>query len=180
MSRFPSIAPRWRVGVLATVCVAVALMVCALWYSRAAASAAGQGRTSDGSDGVAILRGLAEQAFADHHLVAPIGSNVYEFYLSVLQLDPTNSEALARLKQSFQPACSDVESAVGRGDLDEADRELRLLRDFDANRNGGKDGYKLELLGSYLAAQRHILQTRHEMQARLIQERQSAQDASTD
>jgi protein TonB len=157
----------------------VALVAGTLWYTHASTKAAAESRAADDSDGVTILLGLADKAFDDNHLVAPIGSNMYEFYLSVLQLDPKNREALERTKRAFEPACAEVESAVSRGDLDEADRELRLLRDFDVNRDSSKANYKLELLGSYLDAQRRILTNKHEMEARLIQERLSAQSASS-
>lgn len=179
MSRFPSIAPKWRGAFVSAVCLIVALAAGGLWSTHATTNAAAQSRTADESDGVTILLGLADKAFDDNHLVAPIGSNMYEFYLSVLQLDPKNREALERMKHTFEPACADVESAVSRGDLNEADRELRLLRDFDAKRDSSKESYKLELLGSYLGAQRRILKNKHEMQARLIQERQSTPSASS-
>ncbi|HUV96038.1 MAG TPA: hypothetical protein VMV98_01090 [Acidobacteriaceae bacterium] len=176
MSRFLSIAPKWRGLLLSALCLIV-LTACAVWYSHATAKAAAESRAADDSNGVTILLSLADKAFDDHHLVAPIGSNMYEFYLSALQLNPGNQKALERLRQTFEQACADVESAISRGDLDEAAREMRLLRDFDANRDGSKDDYKLELLGSYLDAQRHLLMNKHEVQARLIQERQSAQSA---
>ena len=175
MSRFLSIAPKWRGVLLTVVCLMAALTASAFWYSHATTKAAAESRVADDSDGVTILLSLADKAFDDNRLVAPIGSNMYEFYLSVLQLDPNKGEALDRLKKAFEPACTDVEAAVSRGDLDEADREMRLLQDFDAKWDSSKNNYKLELLGSYLDAQRRLLVKKHDMQARLIQERQSAQ-----
>lgn len=165
---------------MSAACLMVALAASAFWYSHAATKAAAESQAANESDGVSILRSLAEKAFQENHLVAPIGSNMYEFYLSVLQLDSGNSEALDRLKQAFVPACADVEAAVVRGDLDEADREMRLLQEFDGKWDGSKNHYKLELLGSYLGAQRSLLVKKHEMQARLIQERNAAQGTVSD
>ena len=65
-------------------------------------------------------------------LVAPEGSTIYEFDLSALQLDPHNKKALKNLRASFDPACHTVEEAIANGELDEAERELRLLRDYGA------------------------------------------------
>lgn len=177
MFRFLSMEPKWRGLLLCAVCLTVALTGCALWFSHATANAASQSSAAANSDGVMILLGLADKAFDDHDLVAPGGSNMYEFYLSVLQLDPNNTVAIERMKQAFEPASRDVEGAASGGDLDEADREIRLLRDYDVNHNSGKNNYKLDLLGSYIDAQRHQLKHKHEVLAPLIQGQQAARNA---
>jgi hypothetical protein len=64
--------------------------------------------------------------------VAPVGSNAFEFYFSVLQIEPGNAAAMAALRDLFKPACADVEHSIAAGDLDEAQRELQLLRAYDA------------------------------------------------
>jgi hypothetical protein len=106
---------------------------------------------------------LADKAYQQKHFVAPVGSNVYEFYFSVLQLDPNNATAQRRLREAFKPACDEVENTINGGDLDEAQRELTLLRQYDTH------NYTLALLGSVLDAQRVIERRKHEAEAARIQ-----------
>jgi hypothetical protein len=54
---------------------------------------------------------------------------------------------------------------------------MRLLHDYDVNHNSGKNNDKLELLGSYLDAQRHQLKHKHEALTPLIQGQQATHDA---
>ncbi|MEW9625093.1 hypothetical protein [Rhodanobacter geophilus] len=146
------------------------------WNARAAA-----GPAADDS-GVHVLLGLAADALRDGRRVAPVGSNAFEFYFSVLQLDPHNRTALDNLRDAFKPACADVEQTIATGDLDEAQRELQLLRAYDAGNykydpahyEYHSDNYKLALLGGYLDAQRTLLGRRHAEEAAAI----SAQQAS--
>jgi protein TonB len=139
-----------------------------LWYARASISQKpAQGHTANDGSEVGVMLDLADKAYQDKHLVAPVGSNVYEFYFSVLQLDPNNAIAERRLRDAFKPACEAVESTLNGGDLDEAQRELSLLRQYDAH------NYKLALLGSVLDAQRIIERRRHEAEAARIQAQQA-------
>jgi periplasmic protein TonB len=167
MSSNSSTAPH-RGGLLFVVLAAVVAIVGgAFWYAHASRSAAHVGHTAnDGSD-VGILLGLADTAWQQNNLVAPVGSNVYEFYFSVLQSDPNNSTAIQRMKDAFKPACDDVEKTINSGDLDEAQRELYLLRMYDPH------NYKLALLGSVLDAQRIIERHMHEAEAARIQAQQT-------
>lgn len=169
MSSNPSTAPR-RGGLLFVVLAAVvAIAGGAFWYAHASISGPKSvGHTAnDGSD-VGVMLGLADTAYQQKNLVAPVGSNVYEFYDSVLQLDPDNSIAIQRLKDAFKPACDVVENTINSGDLDEAQRELYLLRLYDPH------NYKLALLGSVLDAQRVIERRAHEAEAARIQSQQAA------
>lgn len=134
-----------------------------VWHARAAAGAAPAPVA-----GEAILLKLADTALREHRLVAPIGSNVYEFYFSVLQLDPHNALAKQRLHDAFAPACAAVERSMDRGDLDEAQRELRLLHEYAPN------DYTLLLLGGKLGAKRTVLAQQHAAEAMLIQARAEA------
>ncbi|GLQ90654.1 hypothetical protein [Dyella flagellata] len=139
-----------------------------VWYARTSVSdkpSAVEHTANDGSE-VGVMLGLADQAYKEKRLVAPIGSNVYEFYFSVLQLDPNNAIAQSRLRDAFKPACDVVENTINNGDLDEAQRELSLLRQYDVH------NYKLALLGSVLDAQRVIERRRHEAEAARIQAQQ--------
>jgi periplasmic protein TonB len=151
----------WAIGLL----LVVAVLGGTFWYVRSAAAADAAGGDANG---VNILLGLADSAMHDGRLVAPAGSNVYEFYASVLQLDPQNQVAQDNLKKSFVPACNEVERMINPTDLDEAQRELSLLRDYDPT------NYTLALLGGKLSAQRTLLTRQHEAEAARIQAQQEA------
>ena len=152
----------WVIGVLLAV---VLLAGGAFWYVRSTAAGVD---SADDANGVNILLGLADSAMHDGRLVAPQGSNAYEFYFSVLQLEPHNEVALDNLKKAFVPACKEVERLINPNDLDEAQRELSLLREYDAT------NYTLALLGGKLSAQRVLVTRQHEAQAALIQAQQDA------
>jgi protein TonB len=125
----------------------------------------------DDPDGRGILLALAQTAEREHRLVAPAGSNAYEFYLSVLGLEPDDAATREALQRLFPAATRAVEQTIDRGELDEAERELRLLRDFDA------DSYLLALLAGKLDAQRQLQVRRHEARAALLRARQATQPA---
>jgi periplasmic protein TonB len=152
----------WAIGLLLVVGV---LAGSVFWYVRSAAAA---DTSTDDANGVNILLGLADSAMHDGRLVAPEGSNAYEFYFSVLQLEPHNEVALENLKKAFVPACNEVERLINPTDLDEAQRELSLLREYDPT------NYTLALLGGKLSAQRMLVTRQHEAQAALIQAQQEA------
>jgi periplasmic protein TonB len=158
-----SSAPGRRGLLFVSVAALLAIAGGAFWYAHASIGSKSTDHTAnDGSD-VGIMLGLADSAYHDKRLLAPVGSNMYEFYFSVLQLDPTNTTALNRLRDMFKPACDVVESTINSGDLDEAQRELLLLRMYDPH------NYKLALLGSVLDAQRVIERRQHEAEAARIQ-----------
>lgn len=168
MSSISSTAPNRRGLLVVVLAAVVAIVGGAFWYAHASRNAQPAGHTAnDGSD-VGVMLGLADTAYQQKNLVAPVGSNVYEFYFSVLQLDPANSIALERLKDAFKPACDIVESTINGGDLDEAQRELSLLRMYDPH------NYKLALLGGVLDAQRVIERRQHEAEAERIQTQQAS------
>jgi len=145
------------------------------WNARAAAA--------PGADdsGTRILLGLAGDALHDGRRVAPVGSNAFEFYFSVLQFDPHNRTALDQLRDAFKPASQDVERTIATGDLDEAQRELQLLRAYDvgnykydpARYEMHSSNYRLALLGSYLDAQRKLQRQQHAEEAAAISARQA-------
>ncbi len=144
----------------------LALLGLRTWRSSAAASAA----PSDDS-GRGILLGLADEALRDHRLVAPQGRNAWEFYLSVLELEPDDAPTRETLHRLFPAATRAVEQAIDRGELDQAERELRLLRDFDSG------NYIVLLLAGKLDAQRQLRVRRHEARAAILQARQARQAA---
>lgn len=57
----------------------------------------------------------------------------YEFYPSVLQLRPDSQTAQEALRESFPEAAARIEHAINRQALDEARREIGLLRESDSN-----------------------------------------------
>ena len=140
-------------GVLALLCLA----------ALGARSAAPQAVSTVDTSGRDILLGLADGAVHDRRLLAPAGSNAFEFYLSVLQLEPDNRIALTTLERLLPAAADVVERSIDGGDLDEAQRELALLREVDA------DDYLPALLGGKLDAQRQLVTRRHEARAAQIQ-----------
>lgn len=173
MSSTVSSAPNRRVLVVASLVAAIAVVGGVVWWlhaSKASTSAAAGSQASDSKDdnGVSILLDLAQTAVKEKRLVAPAGSNAYEFYLSVLQLDPQNKSAQDELHESFPAASADVERAINDNSLDEAQRELSLLREFDST------NYILSLLGGKLDAQRQIQIRQDEARAAVIQAQQSA------
>ena len=119
--------------------------------------------TDEAGSGITILLDLARDAMRDGRLVAPQGSNAFEFYLSVLQLDPSNLTAQEALRETFPRAAMEIEGTINGGELEEARREIDLLREFD------RDNFTLALLGGKLSAARNILTRQHEMEAARIQ-----------
>jgi len=162
-------SPANRRGLLFAVLGSVLLLAGGgLWYAHARMSGkAAEGHTANDGSEVGVMLDLADKAYQEKRLVAPVGSNVYEFYFSVLQLDPNNAIAQRRLHDAFKPACDAVESTINGGDLDEAQRELSLLRQYDSH------NYKLALLGSVLDAQRVIERRKHEAEAARIRAQQA-------
>lgn len=152
-------------------------------YSRAAANtapndvaASSAGWTDapadDAQSGSGILLGLARDAMREGRLVAPAGSNAFEFYLSVLQLDPDNRTASEALRESFPRAADEIERTINRRELEEARREIDLLREFD------RDNFTLALLGGKLSAARNIVMKQHEAEAERIRQANAARGAA--
>jgi protein TonB len=152
------------------------------WYTRATANAtlnvaapatagAAGAPGDDAQSGSAILLGLARDAMHDGRLVAPAGSNAFEFYLSVLQLEPDNKTANEALRESFPRASEEIERTINQKGLDEARREIDLLREFD------RDNFTLALLGGKLSAARNIEARQHEAEAERIRQANAARGA---
>lgn len=146
------------------------ILVLALLGLRAWRSSAGPAAASSDDGGRGILLGLADAAVRDHRLVSPQGRNAWEFYLSVLELEPDDAATRETLHRLFPAATRAVEQAIDHGELDQAERELRLLRDFDSG------NYIVLLLAGKLDAQRQLLVRQHEARAAVLQARR-ARDA---
>jgi hypothetical protein len=173
MFRFLSVAPRRSALVLVSLLILVAGGGI-FWHSHATAIAssndsaasdhAADGSAGDAQSGTQILLGLARDAMHDNRLIAPAGSNAWEFYLSVLQLEPEDPTARDALRESFPRAAVEIERSINQNELDEARREIDLLREFD------RDNFTLALLGGKLSAARNIETKRHEAEAERIQQ----------
>jgi protein TonB len=171
MSRFlPAASDRYALVAVSALILLAAIGI--FWYSQAAnASLHDNAASADTSDmsaddaqsSTGILLGLAREAIQDDRLVAPAGSNAYEFYLSVLQLEPKNPAAQEALRESFPRAASLIERTINEEHLDEARREIDLLREFDSN------NFTLSLLGGKLSAARNVVTKQHEAEADRIQ-----------
>ena len=175
MPRFLSAASH-RYAALTLLCLSLLAAAGGIfWYSRATASAAPNDATAssagwadmpaeDAQSGSGILLGLARDAMRDGRLLAPAGSNAWEFYLSVLQLEPQNRVAQEALRESFPRAADEIEHTINRKELEEARREIDLLREFD------RDNFTLALLGGKLSAARNIVMRQHEAEAERIRQ----------
>lgn len=154
----------------------------AFWPGPAANASSGHARPQAGTEldasaedtqsGTDILLGLARDAMRDGRLVAPAGSNAFEFYLSVLQLEPENRTAREALRESFQRASEEIERTINRNELEEARREIDLLREIDGN------NFTLALLGGKLSAARTLMTRRHEAEAARIRDADAARGAT--
>lgn len=174
MPRLPfAVSHRYALALISVLVLAAAGGI--FWYSRAMAnasfnvagspsSAAIDAPADDAQNGAGILLGLARDAMHDGHLVAPAGSNAYEFYLSVLQLQPQNPTAQDALRESFPRAAVEIERTINQNELEEARREIDLLREFDST------NFTLALLGGKLSAARNLMTKQHEAEAERIQQ----------
>jgi protein TonB len=174
MSKLALAAPTRRAAVI--VAAAVAVLAAAAAFASlhlrhpSAAATADDGASSDtgadqGASGVQILLGLARQATRDGRLVSPQGNNAYEYYLSVLQLEPDNATAQDALRETIPFASQEIERLINRRQLEEARREIALLRDFDPT------NYTLIILGAKLDAQQQVVTAEDEAKAEAMRRR---------
>lgn len=125
-------------------------------------SATEAGTSDAGTTEVDILLGLARTATREGRMVAPQGNNAYEYYLSVIQLDAKNETALDALRETLPFASQEIERQINRRQLEEARREIALLRDFDPT------NYTLIILGAKLDAQQQVVTAEDEAKAEAI------------
>lgn len=170
MPRSRSTASSRRGLVLAAVLLVALLAGGGMWllHKRSGTAPVATASSAGDDSGAGILLDLADTAVREKRLVAPAGSNAYEFYLSVLELEPDNQLVQDTLHQLFPDAAAEVERSINALELDEAQRELRLLREFDST------NYTLSLLGGKLDAQRQVMIRQDEERAALIQAQAAA------
>jgi periplasmic protein TonB len=163
-----------RRAIILIAAIAVALVAFAAYATlrvrhvdkAGASDAAASSASSDGdSSGVDILLGLAREATREGRLVAPQGNNAYEYYLSVIQLAPENATAQDALRETLPFASQEIERQINRRQLEEARREIALLRDFDPT------NYTLIILGAKLDAQQQVVTAEDEARADQIRRR---------
>jgi protein TonB len=121
--------------------------------------------TGGDQSGVDILLGLARDATREGRLIAPQGNNAYEYYLSVLQLEANNATAQDALRETLPFASKEIERQINRRELEEARREIALIRDYDPT------NYTLIILGAKLDAQQQVVTAEDEAKAEQIRRR---------
>lgn len=117
----------------------------------------------------------ARTALNEQRLVSPPGNNALEFYLKILEKEPTNSGAQDALRELFTFAASAAEQDINARNIDNANRVIELLTKADPN------NYTLTILRSKLDAQRKIVE-RETAQAAAAEEaarRRAAEPAAT-
>ena len=90
----------------------------------------------------------AGTAFREQRYVAPPGNNALEYYLRVLEKEPSNQIAKDALREMFPFATGAVEQNINAGSVDEATRVIDLLAKADPN------NYTLTILRSKLDAKK--------------------------
>lgn len=90
----------------------------------------------------------ARKAMAEQRLVAPAGNNALEFYLAILEKDPTNSGANDALRELFPFASGTAEQEINQGNMVEATRIIDSLAKADPS------NYTLTILRNKVDAKR--------------------------
>lgn len=90
----------------------------------------------------------ARKAMAEQRMVAPAGNNALEFYLAILEKDPTNTGANDALRELFPFASGTAEQEINQGNLEEATRIIDSLAKADPS------NYTLTILRSKMDAKR--------------------------
>lgn len=114
------------------------------------------------------LLGEARKAINEQRYLAPAGNNAFEFYLRVLQKQPSNQVASDALRETFPYAATSAEQVINARDFDESQRQIDLLAKADpAN-------FTLTILRSKLDAQRKLL----DKQQQQVVDQQKAQQVA--
>lgn len=90
----------------------------------------------------------ARKAMAEQRMVAPAGNNALEFYLAILETDPTNAGANDALRELFPFASGTAEQEINQGNLEEATRIIDSLAKADPS------NYTLTILRSKMEVKR--------------------------
>ncbi|HEY0178744.1 MAG TPA: energy transducer TonB, partial [Dokdonella sp.] len=98
--------------------------------------------------GVDDLYRAARGAMAENRMVAPAGSNAFEYYLRILAKQPDDGGATDALRELFPFASASAEERINQNDFDEANRIIELLAKADPS------NYTLTILRSKLDAKK--------------------------
>ena len=90
----------------------------------------------------------ARKAMVEQRMVAPAGNNALEFYLAILEKDPTNTGANDALRELFPFASGTAEQEINQGNLEEATRIIDSLAKADPS------NYTLTILRSKMEVKR--------------------------
>ncbi|SFN42982.1 outer membrane transport energization protein TonB [Dokdonella immobilis] len=90
----------------------------------------------------------ARKAMSEQRMVAPAGNNALEYYLAIIEKDPTNSGATDALRELFPFASGTAEQEINQGNLDEATRIIASLAKADPS------NYTLTILRSKLESKK--------------------------
>jgi protein TonB len=90
----------------------------------------------------------AGSAFREQRYVAPPGNNALEYYLRVLDKEPTNTSAREALREGFPFFTGPAEQYINAGNVEEANRVIDLLTKVDPN------NFTLNILRSKLEAKK--------------------------
>ena len=101
----------------------------------------------------------AGTAFRELRYVAPPGNNALEYYLRVLDKEPSNQIAKDALREMFPIVIGPVEQSINAGNLDEATRVIDLLAKSDPS------NYTLTILRGKLDAKKKQVETEQTKQA---------------
>lgn len=90
----------------------------------------------------------ARGAMGDKRVASPPGNNALEYYLKVLEKQPSDSSATDALRELFPFASDSVQEQINAGNFDEANRVIGLLAKADPS------NYTLTILRSKLDAKK--------------------------
>ena len=90
----------------------------------------------------------ARAAMGDKRVASPLGNNALEYYLKILEKQPSDSSATDALRELFPFASDSVQEQINAGNFDEANRVIGLLAKADPR------NYTLTILRSKLDAKK--------------------------
>lgn len=111
------------------------------WLNRDQGPVGGATRTVTGADSTSVdtpdrgatLLTQARLALKERRLLAPAGDNAIEYYLQIVGIESTHAAARQALLELIPPATAAVDSVIAAGELDEARRQMELLRRMGAS-----------------------------------------------
>lgn len=92
----------------------------------------------------------ARTALNEQRMVSPVGNNALEFYIKILEKQPSDSGARDAIRELFSTFAASAESAISARNFDEGRRIMDLLAKADPN------NYTLTILKSKLDAQQKL------------------------